>query len=236
MTENPYEQGTVPDGEPEPKPDPVAEAIKAAKLAAEAAERNSTAMTQMVQQQRRQQELWAAQNPYNPQPPAVQEPDPEIDPDIQKVIDRRLERVFGQIEQAYTQDRQADMRRFAAMEFDRASRALPNFGTVSDDVRDYLNRAPLHLQAAPGAVEEAYYAVMGRRYAAEEAARASRAPAVNDTVRSANTGPQVGNEEVQFFKKLGVEMTKEELAVLANRDVNSDQWFETVSKKGDRNG
>lgn len=201
----------------EPVKDPTAEALEATRRAVEQAEAWSRlAATQAIRN--------AQPQPASPQPfeyPAAPEDlDPALEAYIEGRIQETLRQTTGHLYDAYMQDRKQDLTYRASLEQERASRKFSRFTELDPEVRAYLSGLPLETQAAPGAYDEAYYAVLGRKAEAEAQTRARSAAPLSGSARSpVSSGPApFSPEEAALAADLGI--TEADLSVYGGRFVS----------------
>lgn len=207
-----------------PQDDAVTKALDAAKSAAELARREAEQWRETAQ---RAVQAFSTST-VREQEPEVDEDDPDVDPQVKALVDKKIAKLSRQIETAYLQDRQQDLAYRASLELERTAR-MPGWKDVEQDVRKYLEQVPVHLRAAPGAAQEAYYAIMGRRYAQELSAKEARpSPLGSQGGRSAGPTPVSAlsaEDRALLQNRFGVEMTDAEVELLTKNNVVSyDEW------------
>jgi len=202
-----------------PQPEPVgqdariAEAVEAARRAAEAAAQWSA--------------YTAQQSPYQRQPEVPDLTPPEgLDPDqaafFEKLVEQKLGTYFNQFGSAYQRDRMTDYAYRDALEMERASSKFPAFRELEGDIRNMIKDVPIDQRAQPGFYQLAYEVALGRRVAAEIATRrAAPVQTGGNVVPMAQQGPTT-EERAWLRDRFGVEGNEAEL--LSNRVFTYDEY------------
>jgi len=201
------------------KPDPITEAVNAARRAAEEAVKISRANMAAADQDRRSRAM------VQPPPPREEkEEDDDTDPSIAAAIERRVDKklkaVMAGIDQVYTGHRTQDLSYRAEQERRESERSLPSYSDYSSDVDDYMRDLPLDLRSQPGAYREAYYVVRGRRAAEQDALKARQAPAISTETRSTTLdlpSPKITKEDALAARDLfGVNLDEKDDILMGN--------------------
>jgi hypothetical protein len=205
-----------------PTPDPVQQALEAARESAARAREEAQRWYQVASQQ-------------VPEPDAAPEEEENIDPDIQKAIDRRVQQTRQELASAYQQERQQDLSYRARLERKQAAAELPNWRRYEREIDEYMQNVPVHVRAAEGAYREAYYAVVGRHMTEESIAAQSRAPQVVSSGRSPGEPeprPSVDEAQQAFVQNaFGFDLSDKEFEALNRKTVTIDEFDALMEKK-----
>ena len=207
-----------------PAPDPIAEAVAAARRAAEAA----AAWSQYGAQ--------AVQNAYATpqQPPEVELPetvDPEAAAYFERKVEEKLEQYFNQFGQAYQRDRMTDYAYREQLERERARQMFPGFSELEGDINQMTSNIPLDQRANPGFYQTAYHAALGARVAQTLAERARQAPAIATGVGNIPaSGGGFTSEDKEFLRdRWNVDPRAAEL--LSNKVVDVDEYLAAMAAR-----
>ena len=206
----------------------ISAALEAARQAADAAREQAAQWRDTAQRAL----AAASSNIAARQPDPEPEPDDEdLDPTVLKAVERRIAKLQQQFEQVYVRDRQNDLGYRAQLEFDRARQSLPAFSKYEAAIKDYMRDVPVHLQAAPGAIEEAYHVIVGRSYRQqlEQDIRHSQlATSTRSPVAPAATS--LSDDDRQFLSRIGFDLTDEDFSALESRVTDIETYRKRTAK------
>lgn len=197
-----------------PKPDPYAEAIEAARRASEQAEQWSKFAAAQALESRK---------PKSPSPPEPEAPE-DLDPALAAYLEGKIQQAVGgmaaRLHDAYQTDRKGDLAYRANLEQERAGTKFTYWKDLEPAVKAYLGQLDPETQAAPGVVDEAYYACLGRKAEEDARAAAKKAPALAGGSRSPITPGSVAltPEEQALAAELGI--TPEDIKTFGGRTVS----------------
>lgn len=199
-----------PKADPEPTPDEAAQKAEAdAKAAEEVRTKEIEAANERVRvaDERSQrvmdaytQMVGAQTTPAAPDPPAANLPDPEEDPNafmeakIKQGVEAGLQQHVGPIAQQYRQDRVLTLN--TTIEQNKArirgdASKYPGYGKYEEEINEYMKNYQPDELARPGAIEECYYRVIGRKNAEELSKANTRSSGPETGGRSSGTGSDV---------------------------------------------
>lgn len=199
-----------------PVPDPIAEAVSAARRAAEAA----AAWSQYAAQTRPTYEQPVAEEIAPPE-----DMSPEMAQYVERKMEERLGQYFDRFGQMYERDRFQDASYKDSLELERARASLPGFQELEPDIAQLVGQVPVAQRANPDFYKMAYHAALGARVAASIAERNRQAPPIATGVSNvpAQGGGFSPDERRELQDRFSLDSRDAEL--LSNRVVDVDEFL-----------
>jgi len=223
----PTPDAAPPAAPPPPEPDRTQEILDSARAAVAQAQAQAQAWQQVAQQVQYRPDAY--QQPVVPEPD-IEFPDPEVRAAAEKLVDRKLNQMASQMEQAYLRDKQTDMAWRAQVERERAMQRYRGYGwdEVGPAVDQYMAQVPLHLRAHPGAWDEAFKLILGEHTVQQRYRAAQRAPAVSGTgyAPPAPSTPQSSIDpelKAEVEAMLGIKLSQKDLDLFSKKTVTWDE-------------
>ena len=169
----------------------IKDADERTRVADERSTRVMDAYTQMVATQA---------TPAAVEPPGEQLPDPDEDPTafmeakIKAGVEAGLQQHVGPIAQQYRQDRVLTLNTTIEQNKSRIrgdTDKFPGYSKHEDEINEFMKNYQPDELARPGAIEECYYRVMGRKNAEELSATNTRSSGPETAGRTSGTGSDV---------------------------------------------
>lgn len=223
------------DGGEAPAPDPVAAQLDIARQQAALYQQEAERAREWQRLAQAQIAGWQHQQQ---QPQYAEEPEPDLeDPSVKKYVDARIRAHLQEVGSIYQQHRQQDLNFRIQVERDRAATILPQFTELEGEVTELLSQFPPEVRASPGAIEEAYYRVLGR-YAMNVLRNTGSRPAnVASSARTMpenyeNAGTRLDDEDRRYLReKFDNYADEQDVGFFANNSVVNLSQFEAYQAK-----